>query len=237
MLSRATSSLQDCPLLPLYFLAGFLSRAQSHSISNNQAGDQSLAELFNKYNSDKASLHAYDSAYSLLFSGLRDDRLNMLEIGIGSNDTSIPFNMGNTGSIGASLFSWREYFPNAHIYGADIDPSCMFEATRIKTYICNQLSFASVRQMGSLATSADAGHKKRFFDICIDDGYHSFGANSRTYLALKPFLRTGHIYIIEDVSPWMEIAWKGFSLIHSLNVRIFKFPSSQQPLLMIVLTE
>lgn len=231
MLKKLFQSIQDCPTLPLYFILGFFSRTQTRSLT--RVDNSALSEIFNKYHSDKSSLHCYDYAYSTIFSQCRNDALNILEVGIGSNNPSIPFNMGISGSIGASLFAWREYFPNATIYGADIDSSCMFEAPRIKTFICDQLSYKSVKRMANLISD----RQNDFFDICIDDGYHSFGANRRTYLALRSFLRSRSLYVIEDVSPFMEIAWKGFSLLHSVSATVYKFPCSVQPLLMIVLTE
>lgn len=231
MLKKLFKSIQDCPILPFYFILGFFSRTQTLSLT--QADNSAFSAIFNKYHSDKSSLHCYDLAYSLIFSSLRNDALNVLEVGIGSNNPSIPFNMGISGSIGASLFAWREYFPNASIYGADIDSACMFEAPRIKTFIVDQLSFKSVKRMANLISDG----QNEFFDACIDDGYHSFGANRRTYLALRSFLRSRSTYVIEDVSPWMELAWKGFSLLHSVSATVYKFPIAKQPLLMIVLTE
>ena len=40
---------------------------------------------------------------------------------------------------GNSLKVWKDYFPNAEIYGIDIDPSCKkFEDERTKIIICDQ---------------------------------------------------------------------------------------------------
>lgn len=231
MLKKLFSTLLDCPLAPLYLLFGLFSQSRSFNLTS--VDDLLLSQIFTKYQSDKSSLHSYDFAYTRIFSAIRFDSLNILEIGIGSNNTSIPFNMGAQGSVGASLYSWCDYFPNSLIYGADIDPCCMFDAPRIQTSLCNQLSSASIRHMAS-SFSQEKG--KEFIDVCIDDGYHSFGANRRTFLALRTSLRSQYKYIIEDVSPWMFLAWKGFALVHSVDVTIYQFPSSKQPLLMVLIT-
>ena len=69
-----------------------------------------LTDIFNKYKSDKGSLghgdeiHNYGLVYEQFFEGIRDNEISLLEIGILN---------------GASLKSWRRYFPNGEIFGVD----------------------------------------------------------------------------------------------------------------------
>ena len=55
---------------------------------------------------------------------------NLLEIGIG-------FDISSSGS---SLRSWKALFPEAKIYGADIDKRVLFEEENIKTFFTDQLN-------------------------------------------------------------------------------------------------
>jgi hypothetical protein len=41
--------------------------------------------------------------------------------------------MSGGGKPGASLYVWRDFFPNAYIFGADIDKEVLFNDKRITT--------------------------------------------------------------------------------------------------------
>ena len=55
--------------------------------------------------------------------------------------------MGSTGQPGASLKMWRDYFPNAMIFGADIDKDILFNDQRITTFYVDQLNSDSIKEM------------------------------------------------------------------------------------------
>src|SRR5262245_6768000 len=57
-------------------------------------GTQELAALFNRYGSDKSSAHNYHLLYAPLLASRRRDRLRLLEIGIGTNNSDVVSNMG-----------------------------------------------------------------------------------------------------------------------------------------------
>jgi hypothetical protein len=100
--------------------------------------------------------------------------------------------MGFNGKPGASLRVWRDYFPNATIYGADIDKNVLFDETRIKTYYVDQLDPESITDMWR-----DVG--VRDFDFMIDDGLHTFEAGSTLFSNSISMLAQHGIYVIEDV--------------------------------------
>lgn len=79
----------------------------------------SLTEIMNRNGSDKGSgHHNYTNYYEKLFGHLRECKIDVLEIGIGSNNKNIPSNMSGTPGgykPGASLRGWKEYFSLAHI--------------------------------------------------------------------------------------------------------------------------
>lgn len=99
-----------------------------------------ICDLFVKYGSDKSTWHNYSQIYSFLFTDMQNSASDIFEVGLGTNNIDIPSNMGKNGKPGASLYGWRDFFPKANIYGADVDKRILFEADRIKTYYVDQLS-------------------------------------------------------------------------------------------------
>ncbi len=97
-----------------------------------------------RYQSDKgheniiASWHNYTTFYYSIFKDFNEKPLRLFELGLGTNNVNLPSNMGPQGKPGASLYGWREFFPNSEIFGADIDTDILFNADRIKTFYCDQ---------------------------------------------------------------------------------------------------
>jgi hypothetical protein len=144
----------------------------------------------NKYGSDKGNgHHNYTLFYETLFK--RDEKLSLFELGIGSNNVNVPSNMGINGKPGASLYAWREYFPNAMIYGADVDKNILFESNRIKTFYCNQTDKEIIKNMWDCIPEQ--------FDIIIEDGLHTFEANVCFFENSIHKLKKNGYYIIEDI--------------------------------------
>ena len=100
--------------------------------------------------------------------------------------------MGSIGKPGASLRMWKDYFPNANIYGADIDRDILFNEDRINTYYVDQLNTESIKSMWK-----DIGLNN--FDIIIDDGLHEVNANLNFFFNSFDKLKKNGIYVIEDV--------------------------------------
>ena len=100
-----------------------------------------LCKLALQYKTDKVRdiRHNYTPIYHELFHGIRQSAEVVVEIGIGhqGNDVKNPSvsHMSHVQNymIGASLYMWRDYFPNAQIIGIDISPECIFSAERIST--------------------------------------------------------------------------------------------------------
>lgn len=152
-----------------------------------------IGKLFTKHGSDKATQHRYDLIYQPIFDELRQRKtLNIMEIGLGTNNTNIVSHMGKKGTPGASLYAYREFFENANIYGADVDKTILFESERIKTAYVDQLeptTFVSMyNQFG-----------RPPLDLFIEDGLHSVTAsiNSLTF-AIRNINENGYI-ILEDL--------------------------------------
>jgi hypothetical protein len=113
-----------------------------------------LCLLMEKYGSDKGHVeyqenkyHNYTLYYYSLFSQKRYEHLRIFELGIGTTNKEILCNMGVYGVPGASLRVWKEFFPKAQIFAADIDKTILFTEDRIKTYYCDQESRESIIDM------------------------------------------------------------------------------------------
>lgn len=146
-----------------------------------------LAELFNKYKCDKGDLkHKYYKDYEPYFEPVRNDPINILEIGTFK---------------AASTSAFHEYFPNANIYTIDIFQRTNPEHLEV---------LAEERVHWMKADSMDAGLPARIrktwgadieFDFIIDDGAHYPEANRLTFSNCYPFLKQRGKYFIEDVWP------------------------------------
>jgi SAM-dependent methyltransferase len=149
-----------------------------------------LKKLFNKFKSDKSNTHNYHLIYSSLFKN-KDKIKDILEIGIGTNNTDIISNMGSRGIPGASLRAFKAYFRYANIYGADFDKRILFKEKRIKTFYVDQ---TDIRTLHSMFFKV-----KKKFDLIIDDGLHALHANLNTVIASLDRLKKGGWLVIEDI--------------------------------------
>jgi predicted methyltransferase len=98
-----------------------------------------------------------------------------------------------TGLPGASLYGWREFFPNSKIFGADIDKNIIFESDNIKTFYCDQTNSLDIKNMWN------DENLKHYMDIIIEDGLHTFEANVTFFENSIHKLKKNGIYIIEDI--------------------------------------
>lgn len=167
----------------------------------------SLDQLMRHYYLDKALcrdyFHNYVHSYANMFEPIRLQVRSVLEIGIGVKHMPDvkEYESGN------SLRCWRDYFPNANIYGVDIDETTnMGDEDRIFTYTGDQYS------AGDLQHVIDS-KKEPYFDIIIDDGSHIMVHQVFSFEVLSPHLRNdGGMYIIEDVAPQYHQGFKDLSV-------------------------
>jgi hypothetical protein len=158
--------------------------------TDSLADTHELGAHFNKYGSDKAYYHDYHRVYGPLLAANRNKPLRLLEVGLGSNNTNIASNMGPDRRPGASLRAFRDFLPNALVFGADIDRHSLFREERIETVFVDQTkpeTFAELLRFGN------------DYDIVIDGGLHSPDANLATMSFALRALKPGGIFIIEDI--------------------------------------
>ena len=158
-----------------------------------------LCEIMGRNNSDKGNIdiknswHNYTPIYYALFKDLRDKELRIFELGLGTNNINLPSNMGINGTPGASVYGWKEFFPNSQIYGADIDKDILFNTDRIKTYYCDQTNKDIIEKMWNHPDLQEN------FDIIIEDGLHELEANVCFFENSIHKLKSKGYYIIEDI--------------------------------------
>jgi hypothetical protein len=173
-----------------------------------------IASLCDKYGSDKGSnqfnshhykwsAHTYCDFYSRTYSHCRNSVYKVFECGIGTNSPEMVSSMGVYGKPGASLRMWRDYFPNATIYGADIDKQILFDEERIKTFYIDQLNKLTIDTFWE-----NVGEDN--FDLMIDDGLHTYEAGINLFINSIEHLSSAGIYIIEDVLKKDLIRYKKF---------------------------
>lgn len=160
-----------------------------------------LNGVFQTRGSDKGSFdpkvsdHLYADFYDMIFQHIKTDSINIFECGIGSRNEKIQGFMGLNAKPGASLYAWRDWFPNATIFGADIDEDILFSDNRIQTGFIDQLDPESVL---SFWQNLNLKHGTKF-EIMIDDGLHTLDAAWTLFDGSIEFLSNSGFYIVEDL--------------------------------------
>lgn len=148
-----------------------------------------LCQLAFKYGTDKCPQigHMYTPFYYELLKDRRQSIKKVLEIGVG-NHRQIKYIPGYV--TGASLRMWRDFFPNAQVFGADISPDAFFEDTRIQVLFCDETKKEDIEKLIKI-TGSD-------IDLVIDDAMHHITNQLFLFENLMPLLDPGATYIIED---------------------------------------
>ena len=124
-----------------------------------------LHNLGIKHGTDKASHKYNEMSYLDIYERYLDGIKNEVEV-------VVEFGVLN----GSSLRMWEEYFPNAIIYGIDINPDCKkYETERIKILIGDQNN-------DEFLNSLNLFFKK--IDVIIDDGSHITKHQIKTFESL-----------------------------------------------------
>lgn len=160
-----------------------------------------LCKIAYKYGSDKCPqllFHNYTPFYWKLLKSRKKSIKKVLELGIGyPADMTHVVDLRGSYMRGASLYMWRDFFPNAQIYGADIAPETIFEEERIKTYLCDERRREDLVKLIE-KTGPD-------IDLFIDDASHYLEDQVFTCQTLMTLLKKDVIYIIEDVRPFERL--------------------------------
>ena len=145
-----------------------------------------LKDVYEKYKSDscdkgcdKGTAHSYIDVYERMLSKYVGNKAVLLEIGTAS---------------GLSLLMWNEYLRNGEIHGVDV---C--EKPKV---LDGQNSITYHRVDVSNVSNFDAEIMGIALDIVIDDGSHRLSDQLLALCILWPRVKTGGIYVIEDIYPF-----------------------------------
>ena len=154
---------------------------------DSSLSETKLCKLGKKYQTNKSSINidghrsGYTSFFTLLFSSLRDKKINIAEIGIEKN---------------GSIKLWREYFKKASICGFEFDKKKIEIA---KSQNLKKTKFYEINVHDKNSIYSAFSKTKLKFDIIIDDSTHLFDDQIRVIENSFNFLKTNGIMIIEDI--------------------------------------
>lgn len=138
------------------------------------------------HGTDKASIidregscflaHDYLRHYDFLFHSFRSDKFSLIEFGCFRGD---------------SLRTWEQYFPNAEIYGVDLDESAkQNEKGRVHIVIGDA---TSQETYDTLKTETGGAF------IILDDASHAWGDQRRSFELFWDLVTPDGFYVIEDL--------------------------------------
>jgi hypothetical protein len=144
---------------------------------------KTIEQIANHYETDKrASDHNYTYYYEQYFEPIRNENLNVVEIGI-LRHPARPYE-------GASLLLWRDYFENSIIHGIDINDHTSIAEERIKIHVADQ---GNREQLNYVFTNIGTP------DIIIEDGDHELPNQIKYINNYLPILNENGILIVEDI--------------------------------------
>lgn len=148
-----------------------------------------LCHIAHKYGTDKCPQihHSYTPFYYELLKDKQKSIKKILELGIGYPRTMMHVPGYKTGS---SLYMWREFMPNAFIFGLDNRKDAIFQDHRITTYLFDT-------QKDDIKTIFNKIGND--IDLVIDDSSHFSRNQINVFNMIMPRLPKHSIYIIEDV--------------------------------------
>lgn len=151
-----------------------------------------LTELATRFGSDKWGVHFYTPHYERHFAPYRDQRVRVLELGIGGYESPE--------HGGASLNMWRHYFRRGLVYGVDVHDKTALELPRMRTVCGDQ---------GDPEFLARLADRIGPLDIVVDDGSHLSDDVLTSFRVLFDRLSPGGLYVIEDLQTSYWPGWNG----------------------------
>ena len=144
--------------------------------------EQTLDQIFIKHETDKSSKsHNYSPYYEMFFAPYRNEPITLLEIGV---------------YAGASMNAWKEYFPKANIYGADISYHPELNQERVFMLEADQNKVEDMQRLGALNA-----------DIVVEDAAHTSKLQISSFETIFPMLKSGALYVIEDLLCSYDSRW------------------------------
>lgn len=140
---------------------------------------QNLNNIAKFYGTDKSSeIHNYCEKYEKYFPFDRLEPIKILEIGVYD---------------GKSLLTWKDYFPNSTVVGIDITEKCSEYTNPFKNIWVEIGSQNDVEFLNNIVNRWGS------FDMILDDGSHMNEDVIFSFKHLIDYVKTGGIYVVEDV--------------------------------------
>lgn len=147
-----------------------------------------LTELANKYGSDKGTTFVSQHGYTEIYPNyLPKEPKKCLEIGV---------------RFGPSVRMWKDYFPSlTHIYGIDLCIEMSIDHLKSIQNECEKFKFfvADQSNRDQLKVIAET-IKDEELDFILDDGSHMVIHQQISFGYLFKLLKSGGLYIIEDIT-------------------------------------
>jgi trans-aconitate methyltransferase len=149
---------------------------------------KTLLELYNENratgryfdtNKELPRHHYLSRCYDTFFAKYQNRSINVLEIGVAS---------------GGSLILWKDYFPNAQIFGVDVGND-----DRFNNCLNNVKDIPNITVRKSDAYTQELVDQLPNLDIIIDDGPHTLDSHYKLFDLYMPKLNPGGMLIIEDI--------------------------------------
>lgn len=158
-----------------------------------------LTDLADRYGSDKGSAkHRYTELYHMLFHPYRNRAIRLLEMGLQIGGPEHGRSADRPTDDLPSIRMWLDYFPKARIFGLDVSDFSWFEHPRFAFLHCD---------MDRRENIAAALEGAPAFDIVLDDASHASHHQQFAFLEIFPRLKSGGLYIIEDLR-WQPEAYE-----------------------------
>ncbi len=144
-----------------------------------------LTELGTRHGTDKV-MHGFSGFYHKHLASRRHSVAKILEIGV---------------ARGASLLTWRDYFPEAEIHAMDLHRPDFLPPSRVRIHIGDQADRQALSRLIEKAGSD--------FDIIIEDGGHTMEQQQVSLAFLFPHVKSGGSYLLEDIhtsfAPYIQL--------------------------------
>ena len=159
------------------------------SIDDNSLIEKSLDELFHLFGSDKSDIfkgtdakgHGYSRFYLNQLSHLKNNQINILEIG---------------SYAGASAAAFAKFFPNANIFCFDVNISNFkYESKKISVY---GVDINNNKKIKKILNKIFEEKNFNSFDLIIDDGSHNLSDILFSFNFFFHYLKKKGIFVIED---------------------------------------
>jgi hypothetical protein len=167
-----------------------------------------LEDLWSEHNAVGKRESGYGPVYAEILGDLPRVE-NVLELGV----------LG-----GGSHRAWAELWPEAAVYGLDIDPDTVINDGAITTYVADQLRVEDLVAVAEKMPSS--------FELVVDDGWHQPEAGLNSLMVFLPKLSPGGYYVVEDID-WLRYrrVWSRALMVlsrqYQVTVRVLDTPGSR----------